>query len=65
MPPLCIFCIEVFCQKEGIVLDPFLGSGTTGVIAKKLGRSFIGIDINKDYVKIAQRRINQTMENLL
>ncbi len=59
------FCIEVFCPKEGIVLDPFLGSGTTGVIAKKLGRSFIGIDINKDYVKIAQRRINQTMENLL
>lgn len=42
----------------GIVLDPFMGSGTTGLVAKKLGRWFIGIELNKDYIDIADRRIN-------
>lgn len=41
----------------GTVLDPFAGSGTTCVAAKRLGRSFIGIDINPEYVKMARRRI--------
>jgi len=39
------------------VLDPFFGTGTTGIVAKKLGRKWIGIEINKDYIKIANRRI--------
>jgi len=47
------------------VLDPFMGSGTTGVACKELGRNFIGIEIEPKYFEIAQRRINQTMENLL
>jgi len=53
-------------SKEGdTVLDPFMGSGTTGVAAKELGRNFIGIEILSDYFAIAKRRIDQTMQNLL
>ena len=39
-----------------IVLDPFIGSGTTAVVARKLGRRFLGCDINPEYVKIAVSR---------
>ena len=42
--------------NPGIVLDPFMGSGTTAVVAKKLGRNFVGIEINPDYIKIAEKR---------
>jgi modification methylase len=41
-----------------VVLDPFFGSGTTGAVAKKLGRNFIGIEQDKKYVKVAQKRID-------
>ena len=46
------------------ILDPFMGSGTTGCACKELGRDFIGIEINKGYYDIAVNRINQTMESL-
>ncbi len=46
-----------------IVLDPFLGSGTTAVVALRLGRSAIGIELNPDYAEIAQRRIEQGSKN--
>jgi DNA modification methylase len=52
--------IKAGCPKDGIVLDPFMGSGTTGVVAKKLGRNWIGIEINPEYVSIAQKRIENT-----
>lgn len=46
-------------SNEGdIVIDPFMGSGTTGVACKNLNRNFIGIEIEKDYMEIAQARIN-------
>jgi DNA modification methylase len=41
-----------------VVLDPFFGTGTTGAVAKKLGRNFIGIESDKNYIKVAQNRIN-------
>ncbi|GAI29718.1 unnamed protein product, partial [marine sediment metagenome] len=44
---------------SGIVLDPFAGAGTVGVVAKKLGRRFILIDIKKEYCEMAERRIAQ------
>lgn len=44
--------------RPGIVLDPFMGSGTTGVVAQKLGRNFIGIDIKEEYLEIARNRIS-------
>jgi hypothetical protein len=46
------------CTDEcDVVLDPFCGSGTTGVVAKRLNRNFIGIELNKDYIEIARDRI--------
>ena len=45
------------CPENGIVLDPFMGSGTTAVVAKKLNRNFIGFELNPDYVKIINERI--------
>lgn len=50
--------------NKGIVLDPFIGSGTTAVVAKKLGRDFIGIDINPKYVEMAKKRIGEIPELL-
>ena len=47
----------------GIVLDPFFGSGTTGVTALKLNRNFVGIELNPEYIEIAQKRINQILED--
>jgi site-specific DNA-methyltransferase (adenine-specific) len=45
------------CPENGIVLDPFLGSGTTSVVAKKLGRKFTGIEINEEYCCLAEKRL--------
>ncbi|GAB6283277.1 MAG: site-specific DNA-methyltransferase [Ignavibacterium sp.] len=53
-------------KEEDTILDPFMGSGTTGVVAKRLNRNFIGIEIDKKYYDIAQKRINSTpIENNL
>lgn len=49
--------IKACCPPDGIVLDPFAGAGTTLLVAKKLGRRFIGIELNEDYVKIANKRL--------
>ena len=51
--------IKASCPIGGIVLDPFIGSGTSGLVAKKLGRHYIGIEINYDSVKLANKRINE------
>lgn len=48
--------IEVCCPKNGIVLDPFAGSGTTGKVAKELNRKSILIDIKEEYIKIMEKR---------
>ena len=47
-------------KPEDLILDPFFGSGTTGVVAKKLGRSYLGIEQETHYVKAAKDRISQT-----
>jgi DNA modification methylase len=54
---LVIPCVLAGCPEDGVVIDPFFGSGTSGVVAKKLGRKFIGIDLNPTYCDIANRRI--------
>lgn len=56
--------IKTHCIKNGIVLDPFLGSGTTAVACKKLGRRYIGIEISEEYYNIAKQRVNATTEPL-
>ncbi len=54
------YIIKVSTNEGDVVLDPFIGSGTTAVAATALGRSFIGGDRNPQYVKTAQRRLEQT-----
>ena len=57
-PPDLITTPILACSNEGdTVLDPFMGSGTTGLVASRLGRRFIGIDLNEEYVKMAEQRI--------
>ncbi|MDR0516723.1 MAG: site-specific DNA-methyltransferase [Fibromonadaceae bacterium] len=51
------------CPKNGIVLDPFLGSGTTSVAAKKLGRNYVGIEMNKEYCCLAEKRLEAASKN--
>jgi len=51
-------------SKQGdTILDPFTGSGTTGVVAKRLKRNFIGFEISPEYFEIAQNRINGVKVN--
>jgi len=52
-------------SKNAVVLDPFLGSGTTAIAAKNMGKNFIGIDSNSEYVRIAYKRINNYQSKLL
>ena len=56
--------IKLLTQKNDIVLDPFIGSGTTGLVAKKINRNYIGIEISQKYAKYAQDRIEEiTIKN--
>ena len=50
-------CILAGCQEGETVLDPFAGSGTTGAVAKRLGRNFVGVEISPEYCEIARKRI--------
>lgn len=49
--------VQVFCPEGGVVLDPFMGSGSTAVAAIRTGRNYIGFDISEEYVQIANERI--------
>jgi len=51
--------LEGFTKEGDLVLDPFIGSGTTAVACKQLNRRYIGFDISKEYVEIAQKRLSQ------
>jgi len=52
-------CIEITTVEDDVVLDPFLGSGTTAVACERLGRRWIGIDLSKEYCDIARKRIEK------
>lgn len=56
-------CVLAGCKPGGLVLDPFVGSGTTGVAANSTGRHFIGVDLNTDYLNMAHDRIAASCEN--
>ncbi|HHY34903.1 MAG TPA: site-specific DNA-methyltransferase [Firmicutes bacterium] len=62
-PRLIEPCVLAGSKPGDYVLDPFFGSGTTGVVAAQLGRRFIGIEINPRYVDMAERRITQSPES--
>ncbi len=51
--------IQCFCPPKGIVLDPFMGSGTTALAAIKLERNYIGIDISKEYCELSKKRLKE------
>lgn len=51
--------IKAGCPEGGVVLDPFMGSGTTALVSKKLGRNFIGFEKNQNYISIANKRLTQ------
>ena len=51
--------INTYSKENNIILDPFLGSGTTAVACKELNRNYIGIEISPEYCKIAERRLAQ------
>ena len=56
-PELPELCIRAGCPPGGTVLDPFFGAGTTGLVADRLGRDCIGIELNPAYAEMARRRI--------
>ena len=56
-PELPEICIKAGCPPGGVVLDPFFGAGTTGLVADRLGRDCIGIELNPAYADMARRRI--------
>lgn len=58
-------CILAGCPKDGVVFDPFTGSGTVGSVALRNGRNFIGTELNPEYVKIAHNRISKEILPLL
>ena len=58
-PKLIEPCILAGSPEGGIVLDPFFGSGTTGLVAKNNARKFIGIELNEEYIKMAEKRLAQ------
>lgn len=65
-PKLIEPCIIGGCPKDGIVLDPFIGSGTTGQVALKNARNFIGFELNPEYIKIANNyRLNEVQLNII
>ena len=57
-PDLIEPCILAGCPNSGVVLDPFGGAGTTGLVADRLGRDSVLIELNKDYAKIADDRLH-------
>ena len=66
-PDLIRPCVLAGCPPGGVVLDPFFGAGTTGLVAKQEGRGYIGIELNPEYAEMARERIKREcpMERLI
>jgi DNA modification methylase len=63
-PALIEPCILAGCRVGGTVLDPFMGSGTTGLVAKEQNKNYIGFEMNSDYCDIANKRISEEMAQI-
>jgi len=57
-------CIKAGCPSDGIVLDPFLGSGTTAIVAEQLGREWIGIELKREYCELVKKRFKDAFGEL-
>ena len=62
---LCVIPIKSTCPQDGVVLDPFSGTGTTMKVAYELGRKSVGIDLSEEYIKLAKQRICQESGSFL
>jgi DNA modification methylase len=58
-------CILAGCPKDGVVLDPFMGSGTTGRVAVKFNRHYIGFEINPEYIKLCDKRVDKVQMRMI
>jgi DNA modification methylase len=58
---LIVDCIKAGCTEGGTVLDPFMGAGTTALVARKLNRNYIGFELNQEYIKIAEKRLKNEL----
>jgi site-specific DNA-methyltransferase (adenine-specific) len=58
---LIVDCIKAGCPEGGVVLDPFMGSGTTAAVARKLNRNYVGFELNPDYIGIAERKLRNEL----
>ena len=58
---LIVPCILAGCPEGGLVIDPFMGAGTTALVSKKLGRNYVGFELNEEYKKIAEKRLTKTL----
>ena len=63
-PKLAEICMIAGCPKGGIILDPFIGSGTVGFVALMQDRNYIGIELNEEYVNLARKRIKTEVKKL-
>lgn len=56
--------IKAGCPEKGIVLDPFMGSGTTALVTKQQNKNYMGFELNPEYIKIAEKRLKSVQLNL-
>jgi DNA modification methylase len=63
-PPDLILPCVLTSRKDAVILDPFFGSGTTGMVAVQNGRNYVGIDLNEKYCEMAKKRINKSMQEM-
>ncbi len=64
-PKLIEPCVLAGSPRGGLVLDPFFGAGTVGLVATELGRRYIGVELNGDYVQIARKRLASVQTSLI
>ena len=57
-------CVLAGCPEGGTILDPFNGAGTTGVVAIKNGRDYIGIELNPEYIEMSEKRIRSVQKQM-
>ena len=57
--------IEATSNEGGLILDPMMGSGTTGIVCQSTGREFIGIELDKKYFELAQKRIKDASAQMI
>lgn len=58
---LIVDCIKAGCPEGGLILDPFMGAGTTALVSRKLNRNYIGYELNPEYIKIANKRLESEL----